>query len=178
MVYILDRGHGLHFYSLSPMPTFSGPPHLHIERCPDLIVYQIVTPYGLVQGWENSILVEVRNQTNRPTRNAARVRITTQFDGGPPRNYSKNLGTMAGNKSVWVSLDCFEVPREALKARVLAEVDPKGDCGVVPGRGCVDEGGGDNESNNFKRIDLFVMQQTGARSISPCAKYGKTLPER
>jgi len=24
MVYILDRGHGLHFYSFSPMPPFSG----------------------------------------------------------------------------------------------------------------------------------------------------------
>jgi hypothetical protein len=59
--------------------------------------------------------------------------------------------------------------------RIIAEVDPKGDCGS-PTRGCVDEGGGEKESNNSNQIDRRVSQQTGVRSI--CAKYGKTLPER
>jgi len=91
-------------------------------------VYQIATPYGLIPGWENSILVQVRNQTSYPTRNPARVTITTQFDVGGARRYAKQLGTIGGNKSLFVSLDCFEVPQNARRARIIAEVNPKGDC--------------------------------------------------
>jgi len=138
-----------------------------------LVVYQIATPYGLIPGWENSILVQVRKQINRPTRNPAMVTITTQFDVGGARRYAKQWGTIADNKSLSVSLDCFEVPQNARRARIIAEVDPKGECGS-PDKGCVDEGGGATESNN--QIDRAVSQQPGTLSV--CVKYGKTLPEK
>jgi hypothetical protein len=66
-------------------------------RCPDLVVYQIATPNGLIPGWENSILVQVRNQTDIPTRNAAKVRIITKFDVGEPKMYIKQIGTVGAN---------------------------------------------------------------------------------
>ena len=84
------------------------------------------------------------------------------------------MGTIAGNKSIFVSLDGLEVPQNARRARIIAEVDPKGECGSLD-TGCVDEGGA-TESNNANQIDRAVSQQPGTLSV--CAKYGKTLPEK
>ena len=84
------------------------------------------------------------------------------------------MGTIAGNKSIFVSLDCFEVPQNARRARIIAGVDPQGECGSLD-TGCVDEGGA-TESNHANQIDRAVSQQPGTLSV--CAKYGKTLPEK